>query len=254
MALCLSLSGCLNPIGADKTTPARAYRQTRDNAISHSKISAATVSVLHRFEQNGHFDSSPDATLQLIHQKAVDSHERNLLFALSELNYLAGERLRHNVKPWEPRDARDYYLASAVYAWFFLFSDTAEPKLSPFDQRFRSASDFYNYGLGWALSDKHSTNAVANLQGGLRRFPAGALDIELKLDGLPWESSRFEKFVLADHFAVRGVSVRNRQAGLGAPLIAVSTPDKKSKLQRSTAKSSASRSWLITNCNSTGAA
>src|SRR3954471_17704493 len=112
LVLCVSLSGCLSPIGAgaDKTTPARAYRQTRDNPISHSQISASTVSLLHRFDQDVSFESSPDPTLKLIHQNAVDSHDRNLLFALSELNYVAGDRLRRNVKPWETRDARDYYL------------------------------------------------------------------------------------------------------------------------------------------------
>ena len=64
--------------------------------------------------------------LQLIHSKAVESRERGLLFALSELNYLTGEHVRRSVKRWEPRDARDYYLASAVYAWFFLFGEAAE--------------------------------------------------------------------------------------------------------------------------------
>src|SRR4051812_46177595 len=92
VVLCASLSGCAPPIGANRTSPSRAYRQTRDDPISHGDISAATVAVLHRFEQDSRFGKSPDATLDLIHQKALDSRERNLLYALSELNYVAGER------------------------------------------------------------------------------------------------------------------------------------------------------------------
>ena len=123
LVLCVSLSGCLSPIGAgaDKTTPARAYPQTRDNPISHSQISASTVSLLHRFNQDANFAKPPDATLKLIHQKALESHDRDLLYGLAELNYVAGERLRHNVKPWESRDARDYYLAAPFMAGFFCF-------------------------------------------------------------------------------------------------------------------------------------
>src|SRR5262249_46764678 len=124
--LCLTPCGCVAPIGADKTTSARAYQQTHDNPISRRQPSGETRSVLHRFQQTERFEEAPDATLQLIQQKAVESRERGLLFALSELNYLAAERLRASVKPWETRDERDYYLAAAVFAWLFLLGDAAD--------------------------------------------------------------------------------------------------------------------------------
>jgi hypothetical protein len=127
LGLCLMQTGCVAPIGADRTTPEFVYRQTHDNAVSRTRPSRETQSALHRFDQAERFAKAPDAALQLIHQKAVESGERGLLFALSELNYLAGERLCRSVKPWEARDTRDYYLASAVYAWFFLFGDASEP-------------------------------------------------------------------------------------------------------------------------------
>src|SRR6185503_10857130 len=69
--LCVALSGCMNPIGADKTTPAVAYRQIHDNPVSHSQPSRETRWVLHRFEQIERFENSPDDTLQLILKKAV---------------------------------------------------------------------------------------------------------------------------------------------------------------------------------------
>ena len=139
-ALLILQSGCTTPIGAEKTSTARAYRQTHENAVSYNGPSVETRSVLSRFDQEKQFAKSPDATLLLLHHKAVESGERDLLFALSELNSLAGERLRRSVKPWEPRDARDYYLASAVYAWFFLFGESPAPPPSAFDQQIGRAS------------------------------------------------------------------------------------------------------------------
>ena len=52
---------------------------------------------------------------------ALKTGARIPLFALAELSYVAGDHIRHSIKPWDPRDPRDYYLGSAVYAWLFLF-------------------------------------------------------------------------------------------------------------------------------------
>lgn len=226
------LAGCVAPVGADKTAPARAYGLNRINPVSHNQPSRETQSVLHRFDQQEQFGKSPDEALRLIHHKAVANQERSLLFALSELNYVVGERLRHSVKPWEPRDARDYFLASAVYAWLFLFGEAADPPPGAFDQRFRSACDLYNYGLGWALTEHRSTNAIAVLTGGVRHLPAGPIDIAFTQPGFPWSVSDFQHFVVADQFLVRGLSVRNRQPGLGAPLVGVTKAAGVAKLPR----------------------
>ena len=95
----------------------------------------------------------------------------------------------------------------------FFCSRRIPAQTDPFDQRYRDACDLYNYGLGWALTEKNSTNATAVLTAGLRQCPAGSLDIELSQQSMPWESSRFDKFILADHFLVRGLSTRNRRPG-----------------------------------------
>jgi pimeloyl-ACP methyl ester carboxylesterase len=230
--LCIVLSGCVNPIGADKTMPAQAYRQTHDNPVSHGKPSPQTRTVLHRFEQGQEFEKSPDAVLQRMLDKAMETKDRSLLFTLCELNYLAGEQVRHRVKKWDTRDPRDYYLASALYAWLFLFGDARETPVNVFDERLRTACDIYNYGLSWALIERDSTNAVVALRSGVRRLPVGQLDIEFKAVDFPWPISDFDTFVAADHFVVRGLSVRNRQSGLGAPLVAVTKRSKETKMSR----------------------
>ena len=232
LTLTLALSGCVAPVGADKAPPAVVYRQSRENAVGGSVPSQDTLAVLRRFDQVAQFAKSPDATLQLIHHKAAASRDRGLLFALSELNYLEGERLRHSVKPWETRDARDYYLASAIYAWLFLFGDASDAPPGSFDERFRVACDLYNYGLGWSLTDQRSTNSVAVLEGGTRHLPAGRLEVEFNSERFPWPLAKFDRFELSEQLLVRGFSVRNRQSGLGAPLVAVTKPDPGTELYR----------------------
>jgi pimeloyl-ACP methyl ester carboxylesterase len=145
--------------------------------------------------------------------------ERGLLFALAELSYAAGEHIRRSVKPWDARNARDYYLGSAVYAWLFLFGEGKEAASDSFDRRFRDACDFYNYSLGLALTDKQNTNSLVRLEAGRRRLPVGEIELQLDATHFPTPLSEFDYIVLADQYRVRGLSVRNRQAGVGSPLI-----------------------------------
>jgi pimeloyl-ACP methyl ester carboxylesterase len=231
----LVLTGCQtapSPIGTDRATTTRVYQQTHNNPVGYGQVSRETREILHRYEQTDDFGKTPDATLEFLRRKVVETRERGLLFALAELNYLEGEQVRQSLKPWESRDARDYYLASAAYAWLFLVGDAAQPLPDAFDLRFRTACEIYNFGLGWALTARRSTNAEAHLVGGVRASPAG--EIEVRLDtsrfGQPMES--IDRFLVADQFVVRGLSIRNRQSGLGAPLVAMTHPDPANKLAR----------------------
>jgi pimeloyl-ACP methyl ester carboxylesterase len=219
--LVLLLAGCVAPIGADKVATRQAYAQVEANALRTGKPSADTVSLLHRFDLDRLAARQPDEAVRLLHQKALATGERDLLFALAEMSYVAGEHIRRSVKPWDPRDARDYYLGSAVYAWLFLFGEAKAAPPSAFDRRFREACDFYNYSLGRALTEKKGTNAIVHLQNSRRRLPVGEIDLRLNPDKFGSRLADFEQILLADQFRVRGLSVRNREPGVGTPLICV---------------------------------
>jgi pimeloyl-ACP methyl ester carboxylesterase len=219
--LALLLAGCAAPIGADRASTRRAYAQVEANALRTGKPSASTVSWLHRYDLDRLAVRQPEEAVRQLHQKAVMTGERDLLFALMEMSYVAGEHIRRGVKPWDPRDARDYYLGSAVYAWLFLFGEGKDAPPGAFDRRLREACDFYNYGLGLALTGRRSTNAVVHLQGARRRLPVGEIELRLAEGEVTSRLPTFEKVLLADQFRVRGLSVRNREPGLGAPLICV---------------------------------
>jgi pimeloyl-ACP methyl ester carboxylesterase len=221
MLATLLLAGCVAPIGADRVSTRQAYAQVDANALRTGNPSADTVAVLHRYDLDVLAKQKPDEAVRRLHKIALKTGGRDPLFALAELSYVAGERIRHSVKPWDAREPRDYYLGSAVYAWLFLFGQGQEAPPVFLDRRVREACDLYNYSLGLALTDGKDTNGIVRLQEERRRLPVGAIELTLDLAKFPTGLDQFEQFLLADQYRVRGLSVRNRQPGVGAPLLAV---------------------------------
>ncbi len=218
----LLLAGCSAPIGADWVKTREAYSQVDANALRTGRPGAETRAILHRYDLDRLAGKSPDAAVRALHEIALKTGERDLLFALSELSYVAAGEIQRSVKPWDPREARDYYLGSAMYAWLFLFGEAAQTPPGAFDRRFREACDFYNLALGLALAEPGSDRGAINLAAGSRRLPVGQLDLRLDASGFPVPLASFEQILLADQYRVHGLSVRNRNAGVGAPLICVS--------------------------------
>ena len=104
--------------------------------------------MLHRYNLKRLADTQPAEAVRQSPQLALTTGDRDLLFALAEISHVAGDELRHSIKPWQPLDPRDYYLGSAVDAYLFLFGEATGPRPDAFDRRFRVACDLYNYGLG----------------------------------------------------------------------------------------------------------
>jgi pimeloyl-ACP methyl ester carboxylesterase len=225
VAVALLMAGCVAPISADRVTMREAYAQVEAGALRTGKPSANTVSSLHRFKLDSLAASQPDEAVRQLHQKAMASGERDLLFALAELSHVAGNHIQRSVKPWDPRDARDYYLGSAVYAWLFLFGEGKDAP-DAFDRRFREACELYNYSLGLALTGRRSTNATVRLESARRRLPVGEIELKFEPGEAASQFAECEQILLTDQFRVRGLSVRNRYPGLGTPLICVGPMNK----------------------------
>lgn len=218
--LALLLAGCAHPIGATRTSQRVAYHQTHANALE-GKASSQSRRVLHRLDLDRQFASHPAEALKVLHEKACQDDRRDLVFALAELSYLQGYRLEHGGKVWEQKQAREYYLSAAIYSYLYLFGAGHEPPPNSFDDRFRIACDVYNAGLSKGLGFPERTNAVVVLESGARQLPAGRVEVRLDTNAFPASLAQFETFLAADQFVVYGLSVRDRQAGLGAPLIGV---------------------------------
>jgi pimeloyl-ACP methyl ester carboxylesterase len=215
----MTLTGCITPIGVDQAPPRQAYRHLNQNALNSSRCSADTLRVLNRYDLAAAFRNDPDATLGWLQARACTDDRRDLLYALAELNYRNADRQSRSVRPGVPRLARDSYFASAIYAYLYLFGEGREARPDPFDARFRTAGDFYNRGLAQGLIV--GTNAQVVMDPGPRRTPSGLVAVQFTHPGFPWPMDQVEVFYSADEFIVRGLSTRNRDSGLGAPLIVV---------------------------------
>jgi pimeloyl-ACP methyl ester carboxylesterase len=232
-ACVLLVAGCTTPIGADRVSTRRAYAQVERNAISAGTPSSDAAWIINRYSLTKLAKEHPDQAVRELHAHALRTGDRNVLYALAELSFVAGDYVSQSVQPWDKRDPRDFYLGAAVYSYLFLFSDEAEgAKPSAFDRRFRNACDLYNHGLGLALKEWRDTNDIVRLEGGKRRLPVGEITLQFDHSAFPWDLNLLDKFLLADEFKVRGLSVRVREPGVGAPLLAVSKQMEKLRISR----------------------
>src|SRR2546422_2380536 len=122
----------------------------------------------------------------------------------------------------EKNHLREYYLAAAVYAYAFLFTDPAALNADPIDPRPQLAANLYNLGLvhGLVATD----GETVTLEPGTHPLPFGKLEITVDEKTLRWSGFRMARFVAVGGFEVRGFLNRYRQARIGAPLAAELSP------------------------------
>ena len=213
------LSGCATPIGVNKVSPRKSYQDAYANPLNAGVLSDPSKYVLDRYDLLKKFDKEPATVIAVLHEKALNDDRGDILYTLAEGSYLYGSQLVDSNQEKEQKLAPDYFLLSALYSAYFVKRERSSKRLNIFDQRARTAVDMYNFGLwqGFATGD---TEGLV-LKAGERKLPIGSISISLDTSQFPWKLEEFEKFLPADQYAVRGVSVRNRTSGVGLPLIAV---------------------------------
>lgn len=217
LLLIVILSGCAAPIGVTRVSPRDSYNLSTDNALSVGKLSDSAMAVLQRYNLLKVYADAPLKTLQILHDIGKKDDRRDLLFTMSELSYLEGEKLLAGYSEASHKEALDVFLQSAVYAYFYLLGDGREPPPNAYDSRFREACDLYNRSL-WQAFPANDNNSL-NFTGGIRHLPGGDLSLTIKTDTLAWDFDNFKDFFPADGYAVSGFTVRNRTPGMGLPLV-----------------------------------
>jgi pimeloyl-ACP methyl ester carboxylesterase len=211
------LTGCMAPMGAQRTTARQAYKQVTASALDH-KLSDSSRLVLHRYRLQNEFEKNPEHVLLYLQEKVRTDERRDLLYALAELNYIHGVTLSRCVKPGGTRNAPDLFFASALYAWGFLLSEGTEAAPDGFDRRFRTGCDLYNRALARAFMPP-GTNTAIQLSDSPRHLGALTVNVRLGKTTVDWNAEEVEELLPADEFVLRGFSVRDRRSGIGAPLI-----------------------------------
>lgn len=211
LLVCLALiaGACSTPIGVKRVDPRTVHHQLTSYVLSTGELSAPTLNVLHQLNLFERFEDKPETALAALHDKvATDSTRGNELFALAELSFLHAERT----------GKRSSFLASAVYAYAYLFPGRAGDPPNPFDPRLRAACDLYNRGLteGFASLD----GAEVELRSGTYELPFGELVVQFDAKSLRWGDRELSHFIPVAELEVHGLRNRYRRPGIGAPLAA----------------------------------
>jgi len=213
VAVLLLGSACSTPpVRVERGDARWVHEALTRNVLSAGELSAPSRALLERLDLYDEFRRHPDVALGELHA-GLEPGDSERLFALAEASFLHAEK--SSERPW--------YLASAVYAWAFLFPRTGPVQRPATDPRVRLAFDLYNRGIveGFALPGGDEVRIAA----GRYELPFGALDLSLDPAELQWAGYRFEHFAPAAHFEVKGLRNRYRQPGIGAPLAASFEPD-----------------------------
>jgi pimeloyl-ACP methyl ester carboxylesterase len=217
--LLLFASACATPIGVVRLDTQEVYQGLTANVLSSAQPSDWSVQILQRLNLFARFDQDPEAALTDLHktirQQVTEDQLQDRLFALSELSFFYGEN----------SGRQEYYGASAIYAYAFLFPETGAPP-DPLDPRRRLAADLYNLAITKGLTRPDQEEIV--IENKTVSLPFGEVKVEISPQEFLWGGYRFSRFIPVGEFGIRGLRNRYRQAGIGAPLAAELAPDESS--------------------------
>ena len=207
-------AACASPVYAIRADPQTVYRELNRGAVASGEPSWPTRNVLRERGLLEEFGKSPETALASLHRAMVAARgDIDALFALAELSYLHGRAA----------GKREYHLASAVYAWAFLFPEGFQGGVpGRFDPRLRMAADVYDLAVvfGFASADgSEMVPAAGNFD-----LPFGRFDVSFDRASLRAGDRELYGFVPTSELEVRGLGMRYRRPGLGASLAAPTRP------------------------------
>lgn len=201
-------AGCATPIGVKRISPQDANRALTANVLTTGRPGAPPQEFLYRLNLTDKYRADPANTINELHAGLGQVDESNRLFALAELSFDYAEH----------GGARSYYLASAAYAWAFLFPENPAVRPGCYDPRARTAMDLYNRGVTSGLASGKGDEV--DLSARSVALPYGPLQLEVDPSGFKFGGYQLVHFTSLADFQVRGLRNRYRHRGIGAPLAA----------------------------------
>jgi pimeloyl-ACP methyl ester carboxylesterase len=212
-------TACATPVGVTRVSTQEVNRLLTASALSTGEPSEWSKQVLRRTNLFDEFRKDPAAALAKLRARLQQRTTADRLFALAELSFLYAERSGN----------RPQYLASAAYAYAYLFPEADAPP-DPLDPRVRLSADLYNLALVRGLArpsevpgDEPAADTI-DLERGTLGLPFGEMTLAGNPSELLWAGYRFKRFIAVGELAVHGLRNRYRQAGIGAPLAAELEP------------------------------
>jgi pimeloyl-ACP methyl ester carboxylesterase len=204
----LFAGGCATPVGVTRLDEQAAHRELNANVLSTGEPSAYSTQLLERTALSEQFKSEPELVLAELNSGLGHPDERDRLFALSELSFAHAEDSGN----------QSYYLASAAYAYAFLFPTIPSEAPGEYDPRLRLAVDLYNRSIALGLAT-HDGEAV-DLSARRLSLPFASLDLAINPSEFNYSGYHLTKFVSLADLKVRGLRNTYREAGIGAALSA----------------------------------
>ncbi|EWY36315.1 hypothetical protein N825_28645 [Skermanella stibiiresistens SB22] len=209
LAMIFLACGCAGPISVERLDHATLHQELTRNVLSARTLSDQTRNVLRQWDLEALFYERPEYAISELHAAFAEGRgQANELFALAEMSFVQAAE----------HDNRPYYLASALYAYAFLFPGSAGQPPDPYDPRLRLASDLYNRGLTSGLATDEGTEIT--IRSAIYQLPLGQLDISFDPRDLAWGGRQLTGFFPVAELEIHGLNNRYRQSGIGAPLAA----------------------------------
>jgi pimeloyl-ACP methyl ester carboxylesterase len=205
-------TGCTTPITAKRADAHWVHRKLTETVLTTGKLSQQTRNLLFDRDLIEQYEKNPAGALAALHAEFVAGTLRpGDTASLAELAY-------HHA---EDGGGRPYYLATALYAWDFLFPADAANVPSRLDPRVRLAADLYNRGLSEGFESQDGKAVSFGV--GTFPLPFGTLEVTEAPDPR-WSDYELTDFVPIAEYDVEGFPTYYRWPGLGAPLAASVKP------------------------------
>ena len=165
---------CRTPVGVKRVDARAVHRAITANVLTTGEPSPPAIQALNRSDLAERFEDDPEGALAELRERYLADPESLDLSALAELAFVHAEN--GGGRPW--------FLASAVYAYAFLFPGAGGRPPDPFDPRLRLAADLYNRGLTQGLALESGDEV--DLSPRTMLLPFGELVLESKPEGFLW--------------------------------------------------------------------
>src|SRR5262249_51788079 len=121
-------AGRETPVSVERVDAVTVHRELAANALTADELSLSARNVLRRWVLSERYDSDPEGTIAALHTIAVGGRGgADEIATLAEIAFLYAQKTQK----------RPYFLATAIYAFAFLFPETEFEPPSPYDPRLR---------------------------------------------------------------------------------------------------------------------
>jgi len=219
LAALISAQGCATSkmVSLREVPHSPLVEQLKLTARGGPKPSARTQQFLRLYDLSDDLRGDPQVLLQKVQAVLEREPSPDKVYAIAELSYLQAKR----VEAAKPQLALDFYGATVLNAYQYLFDDRFRPTRNPYDPRFRGACDLYNAGLEGCLRLVRKDQSLVPGQTYTIRTAGGNWDITCVLRGGDWRREDFGRFEFVSDYEIHGLKNQYQTYGLGVPLIVV---------------------------------